>query len=143
MSVKIIRRYTDIPVLVYLLKNKKITLLDPITWDDKNDSYFLTIYKEKKNLSSVLALCFSGAQETYHHWKVFAGNNSGVCIRFNKALLLNSIKKVKYIKHGPVGYRPLKDLGKNKPMISELPFIKRYAFRDECEYSRKLGVSAY
>lgn len=134
MSVEIIRRYTDIPALIYLLKNEKITLLDPSTWDDKNDSYYLTLYKEKKKLFSVLALCFSDAQETYHHWKVFAGNNSGVCIRFKKALLLNSIKKVNNIKHGPVDYRLLKDLKKNKPMISELPFIKRYAFRDECEY---------
>ena len=134
MSIEIIRKYTDIPALVYLLKNRKITLLDPSTWEDKNDSYFLRIYKEKKMLSSVLALCFSEATETYHHWKVFAGNNSGVCIRFNKTLLLNAIEKVNNIKHGPVDYRRLKDLKKKAPNISELPFIKRYAFRDECEY---------
>jgi len=77
---EIIRRYTDIPALVYLLKNKTITFLDPGTWDDKNDSYYLTVYKKKKKLSCVLVLCFSEAQDTYHHWKVFAGNKSGICI---------------------------------------------------------------
>ena len=45
MSEKMIRRYTDMPTLVYLLKNKQITLLDPNTWDDKNDSCDLAILK--------------------------------------------------------------------------------------------------
>jgi len=122
------------PTLVYLLKNKQITLLDPNTWDDKNDSYYLRLYKKKRDLSSVLALCFSEAPETYHHWKVFAGNNCGVCIRFNKALLLDSIRKVKSIKYGTVDYRRLEDMNKNKPMINELPFLKRFQYRDEVEY---------
>jgi hypothetical protein len=59
------RRYTDLPSLIQILTNRKITLLDPATWDDKNDSFFLSTYKEKKKLKSVLALCFTSASETY------------------------------------------------------------------------------
>jgi hypothetical protein len=33
-----LRRYTDIPALVYLLAERKITLVDPQSWDDANDS---------------------------------------------------------------------------------------------------------
>jgi hypothetical protein len=40
---KFVRRYTDIPALIHLLTEKQITLLDPDTWDDKNDSYFLRL----------------------------------------------------------------------------------------------------
>jgi len=36
-----LRRYTNIPALLYLLRERKITLLDPASWDDKNDFYFL------------------------------------------------------------------------------------------------------
>ncbi len=74
-----LRRYTDLPALIYLLNERKITLLDPKSWDDQNDAYFLALYKEKKNLRSVLALCFSQAPETYHHWRVFASGSSGAC----------------------------------------------------------------
>jgi hypothetical protein len=44
------RGYTNIPALLYLLRERKITLLDPASWDDKNDSYFLLLYREKKDL---------------------------------------------------------------------------------------------
>lgn len=44
-----LRRYTNLPSLLYMLTKKKITLLDPDTWDDKNDSWFLDIYTEEKN----------------------------------------------------------------------------------------------
>src|SRR5215471_8920008 len=63
-----------------MLTEKRITLLDPETWDDKNDSHFLRLYRETNQLQSVLALCFSQHGETYHHWRVFASGASGICI---------------------------------------------------------------
>lgn len=59
MNTEYLRRYTDLTSLMYLLHKRKITLLDPASWDDKNDSHYLTLYKEKRKLRSVLALCFS------------------------------------------------------------------------------------
>ncbi len=56
-STESLRRYTDLPALLHLLKHRKITLLDPSTWDDTNDSYYLLKYKERKGLKTVLALC--------------------------------------------------------------------------------------
>jgi hypothetical protein len=38
MSEDYLRRYTDLTALIYLLHQRKITLLDPSSWDDKNDS---------------------------------------------------------------------------------------------------------
>jgi len=89
MNEDYLKRFTDIPALIYLLKQRAITILDPISWDDTNDSYYLTVYKEKKSLKTLLALCFTETSETYHHWRVFAGGSSGVCITFKREELLD------------------------------------------------------
>lgn len=39
---KFLRRYTELPALFYMLKNKKVTFLSPtMTWDDKNDFHYI------------------------------------------------------------------------------------------------------
>ncbi len=127
-------RYTDIPALVYLLSKRKITLLDPRSWDDTNDSHYLSVYKKKRKLTTVLALCFANGKETYHHWKVFSGNPSGVCMKFNRSELLKNIEKREGIKSGDVEYFTLKSIRIKKPVTDQLPFIKRIAFEDENEF---------
>jgi len=131
---KFLRRYTDIPALLYLLQNKKLTMLDPSSWDDLNDALYLSIYKEKKHLESVLALCFTEVSETYHHWRVFAGGSSGICIKFLRKQLLRELLKTNGIRYEKIKYPPLDEIRKNEPTCDELPFIKRYGFRDDSEY---------
>lgn len=133
MSTEYLSRYTDFPNLLYLLINSKLTLLDPSTWEDKNDTYFLLKYKEAKKLQTLLALCFTTKAETFHHWKVFAGHSGGICIRFNKEELLNCLKDGKIIA-GQVSYRLIKNLKNEPPVLSELPFIKRKQYEDESEF---------
>jgi hypothetical protein len=134
MSGKSLRRYMDIPALTYLLTNKKITLLDPTSWDDSNDSHYLSLYKESNHLETLLALCFTEADETYHHWRVFAGGTAGVCVRFDRIELLNSLEKHTGVRFEKVQYRTLLDLRRNKPSTKDLPFVKRNAFRPEGEF---------
>jgi len=140
-----LRRYTDIPALIYLLKEQRITLLDPQSWDDKNDSYFLSLYRRKKNLKTVLALCFSQASETYHQWRVFAHGSSGVCVSFNRVELLRAIKKLPDLRMESVKYLRLKEMQHRTPSSEELPFLKRYPFRGENEFrviyqSKRTGI---
>ncbi|MFM0358830.1 hypothetical protein PQR12_35530 [Paraburkholderia nemoris] len=129
-----LRRYTNIPALIYLLQNKAITLLNPATWDDTNDSHSLSVYKKKKNLKSLLALCFSQSVETYHHWHVFAGGNGGACIVFNKKRLLNALDQYEGVQHQKVEYRTLATIKSGGFTINELPFVKRAGFIDEDEF---------
>jgi hypothetical protein len=84
----ILRRYTSLPALIYLLSNRAITLLDPSSWDDSNDSHFLALYRDKKRLNCVLAICFTQVSERYHHWRVFGDGSSGICIQFVRSKLL-------------------------------------------------------
>lgn len=127
------RRYTDLPSLIQILTTGKLTLLDPTTWDDKNDSFFLSTYKDKLALETVLALCFTTASETYHHWRVFSNGPSGVCIHFKSTNLEAAMQKAG-IQFNRVDYLKVDELRTNKPSISQLPFIKRYQFRAEEEF---------
>lgn len=129
-----IKRFTNIPALIYLLTNRAITLLDPMSWDDTNDSYYLTIYKKKKSLKTVLALCFTETSETYHHWHLFAGGSSGVCITFRHERLLNIVRRIPGVICKSVDYIRLDKMRKKKILMSQLPFIKRHGFQDECEF---------
>jgi hypothetical protein len=129
-----LRRYTDLPALLHLLASKQITLLDPKTWDDKNDSYFMSIYKEKKGLKSVLALCFSQSPETYHHWRVFSNGPAGVCIVFDKPKLLADLKKEPSVATGSIDYLTMAQAKKTAFRVNGLPFIKRHGYKPEAEF---------
>ena len=134
MSNKFLRRYTDIPALLYLLTNRKISMLDPQTWDDSNDSHYISVYKDKNQLKAVLALCFSQEKETYHHWKVFAGTSSGICIRFMRDGLLDILTKRQGIRAKDIDYFTLNNIRNKTIKTEDLPFIKRSAFQDEDEF---------
>lgn len=135
MSTKYLRRYCDLAALICLLNARKITLLNPESWDDSNDSYYLSLYKKRKGLKSVLALCFTEANERYHYWRVFASGSGGVHVRFKRSELLRAVKSQTDLCMRRVKYVTLDDIRK-RPFVGvdDLPFLKRYAFEDECEY---------
>ncbi len=127
-------RYTDLASLILLLTERKVTLLNPERWDDRNDAYFMKLYKDRKHFKSLLGLCFSQSSETYHHWKVFASGASGVCVTFNRRKLLDHLNSKRGVRTGDVSYRNLKDLKNDKPGLEDLPFLKRSPFSPEAEY---------
>jgi hypothetical protein len=119
---KVLRRYTDLPALIYLLRTRSITLLDPKTWDDGNDAYYLRLYGQKKKLKSILAICFTQAAERYHHWRVFAGGAGGVYIRVKRPQLLEVIKGKMHVRAKSVRYLTLNRIRKIRLTTKELPF---------------------
>jgi hypothetical protein len=129
-----LRRYTNIPALIHLLTAKKITLLDPASWDDKNDSHFLSLYREKKSLQTVLALCFTQTSETYHHWRVFAEGSSGICITFAKDELLSAMTKRAGVTARAVRYLRMREIRSRRLKVADLPFLKRFPYGDEREF---------
>ena len=130
-----LRRYTSLAATIHLLNSKRVTLLDPKTWDDKNDAYFMAKYKRLKNAETVLALCFAEKIETYHHWKVFSNGLDGVRIKFDKDMLLSTFEKDSNINHRRVDYKLIKDVSSQKSIeLEDLPFLKRRLYKDEGEY---------
>lgn len=129
------RRYTNLASTLHMLHSESITLLNPATWDDKNDAYFMSEYKRLKKAKSVLALCFAECPETYHHWRVFSHGRDGICIEFDKELVLSTFDDDKQIISGDVKYRTLRQMESRARIdVNELPFIKRKPYQDENEY---------
>jgi hypothetical protein len=116
-----------------MLRHRTLTLLDPSTWDDSNDSFYVSEYKRRKGLKTTLAICLSGADESYHYWKVFAGHASGVCICLRQGMLLKALKGVPGITVGIMDYRKITGARRLAIPVQELPFVKRAAFIDEKE----------
>jgi len=81
-----------------------------------------------------LALCFADALETYHHWKIYSGNSSGVCVEFNKDHLLAKTRANEGFTSKPIAYKTISELRSNQIGINDLPFVKRFAFKDEKEF---------
>jgi hypothetical protein len=134
VSDTVLRRYTDFTALTYLLTKREITFLDPRTWDDRNDSHYLKLYRKKHKFQTVLALCFTQARETYHHWRVFANGSSGVCIEFKRDVLLDALRKHGGIHSRAVKYLTAKEMTTAGTAARDLPFLKRHAFEDEREF---------
>lgn len=82
----------------------------------------------------MLALCFTPAFETYHHWRVFADGSSGACINFERAKLLKAVKKQLGVTARSVRYLTLADIRAIQVKTRELPFLKRSAYEDEREF---------
>jgi hypothetical protein len=130
----VLKRYTSLSVAIDTLMNERLTLLSPFTWKDRNYVAFMEGYCGASGLGGVLAACFTQAPETYHHWGVFAGSNEGVRLDFDKSALLDSLKGDDRYVWGDVSYLTLKQIATRNLAAKELPFLKRYAFKDEQEF---------
>jgi hypothetical protein len=133
-KVTILRRYTSLASLLTLVQDKKLTLLSPALWEDRNDAFTMSQYKARKGLKTLLALCFSESSETFHHWRVFTHGADGVCILFKREELLKSLPMGHGLSGGRVIYRKIKDLSHARPKLEQLPFLKRHPYGDECEF---------
>jgi hypothetical protein len=88
-----LQRYTNLAATIHLLRTKQITLLNPATWDDKNDAYFMAEYTRLNNAKAVLALCFAERSQTLSSLGVFSHGSDGVCIEFDKQKLLSAFER--------------------------------------------------
>jgi len=129
-----LNRYTTLPILLDLLRRKKIVLLDPSTWEDKNDSQIILEYKTRKKIPKLFAICFSIGNETIHHWKTYAYGISGCCVEFDEKKLLKSFHGIKEIRWGDVTYKKIKEVKENTIELDQIPFLKRYPYRVENEF---------
>jgi len=130
-----LKRYTSISAVIDMLCRKELALLDPQTWDDRNDSYFMALYKEHSRANGLYAACFTQVAETYHHWRVFGGAADGACVEFRRAAFEKHIAGNPDIRAGEVEYLRLtqaENLTGRRP--EQLPFMKRIGFQPESEY---------
>ncbi len=130
-----LKRYTTLASALDMLVQEHLALLDPSKWKDTNDTHFLGAFTDCVKANSIYAACFTQAEETYHHWQVFAGDNEGVCVEFDKEALLGSLVDQRRYMWDDMKYRTLGQLRVRKRINAyELPFLKRKGFADEKEF---------
>jgi hypothetical protein len=118
-----------------MLRNRQLTLVDPAAWDDRNDRYFMELYKEARGLGGLYAACAATGPETYHHWRVFTTAADGACVEIFREPLENALRGLTKVSFGEVDYLRLEEVEKLTEADSEdLPFFKRVAFQPEQEY---------
>jgi hypothetical protein len=135
---EVVRRYTSIAAVIDSLRRGELPLLNPESWDDRNDRYFMELYKEArrpKGTNGLYALCAAGCSETYHHWRVFTSAADGACIEILREPLEAALEDLPGVRYGFVDYLTLEKADRLSPKdIDRLPFIKRFGFKPETEY---------
>ncbi len=131
---KTLFRYTNLASLFYVLRNRRLTTLNYLLWDDRNDQYYMGHYKQRGHFESVLAACFTMGSETYHHWRVFAPGADGVRIHFSSGRLLPALRTYEGIRFGSVAYKKIDEMRMADVALDQLPFLKRIPYRDEKEF---------
>lgn len=134
MTARTLRRYTGLVAAVQMLRKRAVTLLSPTLWDDKNDAHSLNCYRNAVGAKRVLALCLAEHYETYHHWKIYAPGPEGVCIEFDRDLLISAFRDMPTVKHRKTDYWTIERLRGAKIRSEDLPFIKRFPYGDEEEF---------
>jgi hypothetical protein len=135
MTIERLNKYTTLPVLLDLLNRKKLVLLDPKTWDDKNDSEIILEYARRKGVEKIFVSCFSYGMETIHHWKTYSNGVAGCCIEFDAKALLSIADKIPGVIHRRVIYKKLNIIENQKKIaVNKIPFYKRWPYRCEEEY---------
>lgn len=130
-----IRRYLPLSAVFDTLLRKKLALLDPQNWDDKNDRRFMQLYKEAKHMNSLYALCAATCTETYAHWRVYSPASEGACIEIWRKPMETALKKSKQVRFREVRYVTLTQVDMLGPDdLEDLPFSKRAGYGSEREY---------
>lgn len=132
---RFIRRYSSIAATIDILRRKELPLLDPQNWDDRNDRYFMNLYREKKEVGGLYGLCAATCSETYHHWRVFTNAADGACIEIQRQAFEAQLDELEGVRYGEVDYLKLEEVEALSPVdCNRLPFVKRIGFEPEDEY---------
>jgi hypothetical protein len=130
-----LNRFTTLPILLDLLRRKKLVLRDPSTWEDKNDVKVMLEYKKRKRIPKLFAACFCIGSETIHHWKTYADGIHGCCIEFNKTKLLACFHGLEdKVRWDNVIYKTREKVEAGAVKLDDYPFVKRWPYRFEKEF---------
>ena len=131
-------RYSSIAYIIDAIARSQITLVDPASWADKNDSFFIDLYRQYRGVAAVFASCCTLSKETFHHWYVFGGSSAGAFIEYDRARLEACFDTLKTQGHKlrfeKVTYLTLQDVEGPQATLDRLPFLKRWGFDAEKEY---------
>jgi hypothetical protein len=130
----ILNRFTTIERMLEIIQSETLPMSDPIYWEDKNDSNILEIYKNKRGLKSLFATCFTKGTETIYHWGAFAIKSEACCIQIAGDELIATYSVKSGFTAQEVSYVRLNEMKRIVTSQDQLPFVKRYPYRNEEEF---------
>ena len=133
VDIKILSRYMSRKYLGDLLKNRRLTLLNPDSWEDRNDSETIKLYAKRMQYKVIYVACFTSTSETNHHWHLY-GRDDGIRVVFNAEMLIQAAEKSGLCTCKAIEYIKIKEFNEKVKNISQLPFIKRRPYRHEREF---------
>ena len=129
----ILNRFTTIEKMLEIVQTETLLMSNPAYWEDKNDSSILEIYKNKRGLKSLFAVCFTKGAETIYHWGAFAIKSEACCIEIAGDELINDYRTNGFSAR-EVSYVQINEMKEKVKSIDQLPFVKRYPYRNEEEF---------
>lgn len=133
MDSEAIKKYTELPFALQILRTQKLVMVSPKKWDDQNDAFAINEYRRRGRHGSVLALCVTKAAQTHHHWRVFTHGASGACIHFHPEQFYLWAESQPGVMLKDVIYKSIGELSPSSIPLHQLPFIKRAAYEPENE----------
>lgn len=134
IEIRKISHYTTLPILLDILSRKKLVLVRPETWEDRNDAEVILNYQKRMKIPNLFAKCFATGSETVHHWKAYANGVSGCCVEFDHTSFRKTLQSIKGIRFGDVKYKKIYEAEGKAISPEDIPFTKRFAFRCEQEF---------
>jgi hypothetical protein len=131
-------RYSSIAYVIDALTRREITLLNPSSWADKNDSLYINLYKQFRGVANVFASCCTLSKETFQHWYIFGGSSAGAFIEYDRVKLEAHFETLKAeghkLRYEDVMYLTLEKVEGPLAKLERFPFLKRWGFEAEKEY---------
>jgi hypothetical protein len=131
---KALRRYTKFDHLLGALSTGKMHLRDTSDWEDRNDKFSIALFKEKKSVDALHALCFSKSSTKFHLWSLYGHREKGACAVLLMDHLIKEASKRSFIARDVI-YETIRKLkSPNQYNIDDLPFLKRNPYSAENEF---------
>jgi hypothetical protein len=127
-----LKKYTRLSYLPEILKKRRLHLGDPKDWTDKNDSKLIGLWSCAFDVPDIRVTCLAEAPDRFHFWDIFGECEKGVCLWFDKSILLDDIRKDTSLISEMVQYRSLAGLRQLDARL--VPFAKREQYGDEREF---------
>jgi len=127
-----LRKYSRYKYINNYLRTGELNFSDVSRWDDMNDRFMLDLYQRKTG-SKPWPICFTRSHETYHHWRIYAYEDDGLCIEFDEKTVKKYTTEQGYLFRA-VSYHTIERAQKEERIAdNDIPFIKRHAFKPEGE----------
>jgi len=130
----VLNRFTTIEKMLGIVRTEEILMSDPSYWEDRNDALLMELYQAKKHLAALYAVCFTQGDETIYHWSAFTQKSEACCIEYFADDVIAEYSAKPGWTARAIEYVKINEMKHKVKEIGQIPFVKRYPYRNEDEF---------